>query len=58
MEQNYSNIEHEGLAVVFVVIRFLLGRQFTLQTDHKPLNYLFETEEEIPKNQLASQDVQ
>ena len=33
-EQNYSNIEREALAIVFVVTRlkqFLLGRKFTLQ---------------------------
>ena len=41
-EQNYSNIEREAPARVFVVTRlkqFLLGRRFTLQTDHKPLKY-------------------
>ena len=39
-EQKYSNIEREALAVVFAVTRlrqFLLGRKFTLRTDHKPL---------------------
>ena len=43
-EQNYSNFEREALSIVFVVTRlkpFLLGRRFTLQTDHKPLKYLF-----------------
>ena len=55
-EQNYSNIEREALAIVFVVTRlkqFLLGRRFTLQTDHKPLKYLFATDEEIPKTASA-----
>ena len=50
--QNYSNIERALLAIVFVVTRlkqFLLGKQFTLQTDHKPLKYLFAPDEEIPK---------
>ena len=55
-EQNYSKIEREALAIVFVVIRskkFLLGRRFTLQTDHQPLKYLFAPDEEIPKTASA-----
>ena len=55
-EQNYSNIEREALAIVFVVTRlkqFFLGRRFTLHTDHKPLKYLFAPDEEIPKTALA-----
>ena len=54
--QNYSNIEREALAIVFVVTRlkqFLLGRRFTLQTDHKPLKYLFAPDEEIPETASA-----
>ena len=54
-EQNYSNIEREALAIVFVVKRlkqFLLGRQFSLRrtTNHK---YLFVPDEEIPKTASA-----
>ena len=55
-EQNYSDIEREALAIVFVVTRlkqFLLGRRFTQQTDHKPLKYLFAPDEEIPKTASA-----
>ena len=51
-EQSYSNIERKALAIVYVVTRlkkFLLGRRLTLQTDHKPLKYLFAPDEEIPK---------
>ena len=51
-EQNYSNIEREARAIVFVVTRlkqFLLGRRFTLQTDHKTLKHLFLPDEVIPK---------
>ncbi len=39
-ERNYSNIEREGLAVVWSLLRMrqlLIGRKFTLITDHKPL---------------------
>ena len=55
-EQNYSNIEREALANFFVVTRlkqFLLGRRFTLQTDHKPLKHLFTPDEEIAKTASA-----
>ena len=55
-EQNYSNIEREALRIVFVVTRlkqFLIGRRFTLQTDHKPLKYIFAPDEEIPKTASA-----
>ena len=39
-EQRYSNVEREGLAVVWSILRLkqlLLGRHFYLITDHKPL---------------------
>ena len=54
--QNYSNIEREALAIVFVVTilkQFLLGRKFNLQTDHKPLKNLFAPDEKIPKTASA-----
>ena len=35
--------------VVARVKQFLLRRRFTLQTDHKPLKYLFAPDEKIPK---------
>lgn len=43
-EANYSNIEREALAVTWAVLRlkqFLLGRFFTICTDHQPLVKLF-----------------
>ena len=55
-EQNYLNIERDALAIVFVVTELkeiLLGRRFTLQTNHKLLKYLFAPDEEIPKTASA-----
>ena len=43
-EKKYSQLEKEGLAVVFGVCKFnqyLMGRSFTILSDHKPLQYLF-----------------
>lgn len=42
-ETRYSTIERECLAIVWVVKklgRYLWGRSFVLQTDHRPLTYL------------------
>ena len=42
-QSRYSNIEHEILGVVTGVEHFheyLFGRQFTLNTDHKPIENL------------------
>ena len=42
-ERNYSTIERECLALVFGTCKFqmyLFGREFVLETDHKPLVYL------------------
>ena len=50
-ETNYSQIDREGLALVFAVQKFkyfLLGRKFTARTDHKPLLGLFGPHKQIP----------
>ena len=39
-EKNYAQIEHEGLAIIFGLNKFhkyIYGRDFVIQTDHKPL---------------------
>ena len=50
-ETNYSNLEREALAVIFGVKKFhqyLYGRQFILETDHKPLESLFNEKKATP----------
>jgi len=42
-EQSYATIEKECLAIVYAIKRFrdyLYGREFVIQTDHKPLVYI------------------
>ncbi|XP_055605159.1 uncharacterized protein K02A2.6-like [Uranotaenia lowii] len=50
-EANYSQIEKEGLALIFAVTRFhrmIFGRNFVLETDHKPLLAIFGSKTGIP----------
>ncbi|XP_061883310.1 uncharacterized protein K02A2.6-like isoform X1 [Entelurus aequoreus] len=58
-EQGYSQLDKEGLAIVFAVKRFhqyLYGRAFKIYTDHKPLMSLFSETKCIPP--LASARIQ
>ncbi|XP_055688348.1 uncharacterized protein K02A2.6-like [Lutzomyia longipalpis] len=50
-EQGYSQVEKEGLGIVFALKkfhRFIYGRRFTLLTDHKPLVSIFGSKKGIP----------
>ena len=43
-ERNWSNIEREAYAIVWCtqqLRQFLLGRQFIIQSDHRPLEFIF-----------------
>ena len=50
-EKNYSQIEREGLSVIFGCERFkkfLLGKKFVIKNDHLPLRKLFGSNSLIP----------
>ena len=58
-EKNYSQLEKEGLAIIFGVKKFhnyLFGRKFTIESDFQPLYYLFSESKGVP--QLASARIQ
>ena len=58
-EKKYSQLEKEGLAIIFGVKKFhnyLYGRQFAIESDHKPLSYLFSELRGVP--QMASARIQ
>ena len=58
-EKNYSQIEKEGLAVVWGVRKFhqfLFGREFVIYSDHKPLQFLFSERKSVPT--MASSRIQ
>ena len=50
-EKKYSQLEKEGLAIIFGVKKFhnyIYGTHFTIQSDHKPLSSLFSEIKGIP----------
>ena len=58
-ERNYSQLDKEGLSVMFGIQRFhkyIYGRRFTIVTDHKPLLSLFNEMKAVP--QMASSRIQ
>ena len=58
-EKKYSQLEKEGLAIVFAVKRFhqyLFGRHFIILSDHKPLQHLFDETRATPT--MASARIQ
>lgn len=58
-ERNYSQLDREALGLVFGVKEFhqyIYGRHFILETDHKPLTYIFGSKKGLP--QMAASRVQ
>ena len=50
-ERKYSQLDKEGLSIVFGTRKFhqyLFGREFTIQSDHKPLQHIFGETRPVP----------
>ena len=58
-ERNYAQIDKEGLAIVYGVKKFhydLYGRQFTIASDYRSLQHLFNETKSVPE--MASARIQ
>jgi transposase InsO family protein len=58
-EQNYAQLDKEGLSIIFGLKKFhayLYGRQFTIMTDNKAIQYIMAPDRPIPT--LAAQRLQ
>ena len=58
-EKRYSQLDKEALAIISGIKKFhnyIYGRHFVIQSDHKPLSYLFNEQKGIP--QMASARIQ
>ncbi len=58
-EKNYSQLEKEALAIVFAVKKFhnfIYGRQFLIESDHRPLSFIFGEKKGVPP--MASSRIQ
>ena len=58
-EKKYPQLEKEGLAIIFALKCFhhyIYGRHFIIESDHKPLSFLFSELKGIPV--LASSGIQ
>ena len=55
-ERNYAQLDKEGLAIVSKSSMYLFGRQFEIQSDHKSLQHIFDSQRSIPS--LASARIQ
>ena len=50
-ERKYSQLDKEALAIIFGVKHFhqyVYGHTFTIQSDHKPLQYIFDESKPVP----------
>ena len=58
-ERKYSQLDKEGLAIIFAVKRFhqyLYGQKFIIHSDHKPLQHIFGNNRPVPA--MASARIQ